>query len=144
MHCYGTEYTRQIFRYFYQKNDNIIIMRLSWTLSVPNFRRQCHLLFYFNKLSLGKTFIRKVDRLNVKPDETVLRCLQKPIIVACGSERVKLLPLSSFSTDHSKAVSQFEFFVFVSVVSYVPFALSLFFSASLLILVRLDGCASCL
>ena len=52
------------------KKDNIIIMRLSVTLSVPNFRRQCHLFvcffFYFNKLSLGKTFIRKVDRLTAK------------------------------------------------------------------------------
>ena len=40
---------------------------LSLTLSVPNFRR--HLssaFFYFNKLLLEKTFICKVERLNVK------------------------------------------------------------------------------
>ena len=36
------------------------------TLSVPNFRRHCRLLFYFNKLSLEKKFIRKAERLNVK------------------------------------------------------------------------------
>ena len=36
------------------------------TLSVPNSDDICRLLFYFNKLSLGKTFKCKVDRLNVK------------------------------------------------------------------------------
>ena len=53
-------------------------------------------LFYFNKLSFEKTFICKVERLNVNsvdPDETShldLCCLQKFIIIACGSERVKV------------------------------------------------------
>ena len=38
-----------------------------YTLSVPNFRRHLSsLLFFFNKLSLEKKFIRKVERLNVK------------------------------------------------------------------------------
>ena len=60
----------------------------------------CRLLFYLNKLSLGKTFICKVERLNDKQrrfrwdgsmSHLDLRCLQKPIIIACGSERVKQL-----------------------------------------------------
>ena len=38
----------------------------SLTLSVPNFRRQMSsAFFYFDKPSLGKTFICKVERLNV-------------------------------------------------------------------------------
>ena len=56
---------------------------------------------FFNKLSLGKKFIRKVERLNVKqrrsrwdgsyePSLLDLCCLQKPIIIAYGSERVKI------------------------------------------------------
>ena len=55
---------------------------------------------FFNKLSLEKKFIRKVERLNVKqhrsrwdgsyePSHLDLCCLQKPIIIACDSERVK-------------------------------------------------------
>ena len=36
------------------------------TLSVPNFRRHLLSAFYFNKLSLGKKYICKVDRLNIK------------------------------------------------------------------------------
>ena len=36
------------------------------TLSAPNFRRHLSSAFYFNKLSFGKTFICKVERLNVK------------------------------------------------------------------------------
>ena len=36
------------------------------TLSVPNFRRHLSSAFYFNKPSLGKTFICIVERLNVK------------------------------------------------------------------------------
>ena len=58
----------------------------------------CRLLFYINKLSLGKKFIRKFERLNVKQRRSrldsslravssALSCLQKPIIIACGSER---------------------------------------------------------
>ena len=57
---------------------------------------------FFNKLSLGKRFIRKVERLNVKqhrsrqdgsyePSCLDLYCLQKPIIIACGIERVKAM-----------------------------------------------------
>ena len=57
----------------------------------------CRLLFFFNKLLLEKKFIRKVERLNGKqrrsrwdgsyePSHLDLRCLQKPIIIACGSE----------------------------------------------------------
>ena len=79
------------------------------TLSRPNFRRHLSSVFFFfffffcfffvlfcfcfNKLLLGKKFICKVERLNVKqldPDETAhyepshldLCCLQKPIIIA--------------------------------------------------------------
>ena len=55
---------------------------------------------FFKKLSLEKKFIRKVERLNVKqhrsrwdgsyePSHLDLCCLQKPIIIACGSEKVK-------------------------------------------------------
>ena len=43
------------------------------TLSVPNFRRLLSSVFNFNKPSLGKTFICKVERLtlnSVDPDET--------------------------------------------------------------------------
>ena len=68
---------------------------------MPNFRRQLSSAFFLNKLSLGKKFICKAERLNVKsvdPDEKAyyepshldLCCLQKPIINACGSERVKV------------------------------------------------------
>ena len=44
---------------------------ISLTLSMPHFRRQisddiCRLFFFFNKLSLEKQFIPKVERLNVK------------------------------------------------------------------------------
>ena len=57
------------------------------------------LFFFLNKLSLGKKFICKLkDRMSnsVDPDETAhyepshldLCCLQKPIIIACGSERI--------------------------------------------------------
>ena len=47
-------------------------------------------IFIFNKLSLGKTFICKVERLNVKQRRSWWdgsMSLQKPIIIACGSER---------------------------------------------------------
>ena len=58
--------------------------------------------FFFNKLSLEKKFIRKVQRRNVKqrrsrwdgsyePSHLDLCCLQKPIIIGCGSDKVKLL-----------------------------------------------------
>ena len=70
------------------------------TRSVPNFRRHLLSAFFFllNKLSIGKRFTCKVEMSNsVDPDETAhyepshvdLCCLQKPIITACGSERVK-------------------------------------------------------
>ena len=70
------------------------------TLLVPNFRRHLSSLFFFNKLSLEKKFIFKVERLNVKQRRSRgdgsyelshldLCCLQKPIIIACGSEKVK-------------------------------------------------------
>ena len=52
------------------------------------------IFFYFNKLLFWKTFIRKVERLNVKqriePSHLDLCCLQKPIIMP-GSERVNLV-----------------------------------------------------
>ena len=58
--------------------------------------------FCFNKLSISKTFISKVDHWMsniVDPDEMAhyepshldLRCLQKPIVIAYGSERVNPL-----------------------------------------------------
>ena len=49
-----------------------------------------------NILSIGKKFILcKVERLNsnrihYEPSHLDLRCLQKPIIVVCGSERAGL------------------------------------------------------
>ena len=66
------------------------------------FRRQisddiCCLLFFFNKLSLERSLCVKLEYWmsnNVAPDETAhidLCCLQKLIIIACGSERVKLI-----------------------------------------------------
>ena len=71
------------------------------TLSVSNFIRHLSsaLFLLSNKLTTRKKFICKVARLNVNsvdPDETAhyepshldLRCLQKPIIIAYGSERV--------------------------------------------------------
>ena len=46
---------------------NSCLIRYGLTLSVPNFRRQIVVcFFYFYKLSLGKTFICTLDRLNVK------------------------------------------------------------------------------
>ena len=55
--------------------------------------------FYFKKLSFGKTFICKVKMSNsVDPDEMAhwavssgSMLLQKPIIIACGSERVNCI-----------------------------------------------------
>ena len=57
-------------------------------------------LFFFNKLSIGKKLICKVERQNVqerRSDETAhyepshldLHCLQKPIVITYGSERAK-------------------------------------------------------
>ena len=66
---------------------------------MPNFRR--HLssaFFFFFFFCLTKKFICKVERLNsnsvddyhyhYEPSHLDLRCLQKPIIIVCGSERV--------------------------------------------------------
>ena len=66
------------------------------------FRRQIYLssaLLFFFKLTIGKKFICKlIDKMShsVDTDETAnselshlyLRCLQTPIIIACGSETV--------------------------------------------------------
>ena len=63
----------------------------------------CFVWFFFNKLSIGKKFICKAERLNFKQcrswrdgslwanerSHLDLHCLQKPIIIAYGSERVK-------------------------------------------------------
>ena len=57
------------------------------TLSVPNFRLHLSSALFFS-YSTGKKLICKVERLNVKLLD--LRCLQKPIIITSGSERVKL------------------------------------------------------
>ena len=54
---------------------------------------------FFNfKLSFGKTFIYKVERLNIKQRRSHLDLcrLQKPIIIVCGSERVKILTEKRF------------------------------------------------
>ena len=81
---------------------HIIERKLSLTLSAPNFRRHLSSVFFFflNKLSLGKKslYVKLKDWMSnsVDPDETAhdepshldLCCLQKPIIIACGSERV--------------------------------------------------------
>ena len=45
----------------------------------------CHLLFFLNTLSLEKKFIC-IDPY--EPSHLDLCCLQKPVIIACGSERV--------------------------------------------------------
>ena len=63
------------------------------TLSAPkDFRRHlssaCY--FCFDKLSLGETFIRNVERLNVKQRRSwIYAVCKKPVIIACVSERVK-------------------------------------------------------
>ena len=54
-------------------------------------RRNLTSAFYFNELPFRKTIICKVERLNIKQrrsNSVDLRCLQKPIIIACGSEKV--------------------------------------------------------
>ena len=50
------------------KREKIVNGSYFLTLSVPKFRLHLSsaLFFFLNKLSLGKTFICKVDRLNVK------------------------------------------------------------------------------
>ena len=40
--------------------------QLPLTLSAPNFRRHLSSALFFNKLLIGKKFICKVERLNVK------------------------------------------------------------------------------
>ena len=99
---------------------------LSWsflTPSVPNFRRQLSSAFFFNKLLLEKKFIRKVERLNVKqsrsrwdgsyePSHLDLCCLQKPISIACGSEKVKELALSIQHNANDQGICFFFFFFF--------------------------------
>ena len=79
---------------------------LPLTLSLPNFRRHLSSAFFFffffflTKYHLERCFYVKLkDWLSnsLDPDETAhyepchldLCCLQKPIIIACGSERVK-------------------------------------------------------
>ena len=55
--------------------DKFLIIHQNLIILYQNFRR---LLFFFNKLSLEKKFIRKVERLNVSvdPDETAyMSCL---------------------------------------------------------------------
>ena len=83
------------------------------TLSLPYFRRHVSSTFVLNKLSIGKKFTCKVEKKkkkknknkknsmtnSVDQDETAhnepshldLCCLQRPIIIAGGSDRVKLL-----------------------------------------------------
>ena len=69
--------------------------------------------FSSNKLSLGKKLICKIERLNVKlrksgwpahdePSHLDLCCLQNPIFIACGSERVKY----SDSQTYAKSTDQ--------------------------------------
>ena len=66
----------------------------------------CFLFFvvFFNKLLIGRKFICKVVKLkdwlsnsidDYEPSHLDLRCLQKHIIIACGSERVKQVLLMS-------------------------------------------------
>ena len=69
---------------------------------MPNFRRQlCFFFFFLISYRLERSlYIKLKDRMSnsIGPDETAyyepshldLCCLQKPIIIACGSERVKL------------------------------------------------------
>ena len=95
---------------FYEQNNCVSSIL---TLSLPNFRRHLSFDFVQNKLSNGKKFIREVEKMNVKqrrPDETAhyepshldLCCLQKPIIIACGSERVKPLKYRAAHEENSK------------------------------------------
>ena len=63
------------------------------TLWLPNFRRHLSSAFNFNKLSLGNKWKTECQTLQLlmrrhEPSHLDLCCLQKPIIIACGSERV--------------------------------------------------------
>ena len=74
---------------------------LALTISLPNFRRHLSSAFVLNKLLIRKKFICKTEekKLNDKQlrsrwdgsSHLDLCCLQKPIIIACGSERVEAL-----------------------------------------------------
>ena len=93
-------YTVQIFKVAY---IHFATWTGSLTLSALNFRLHVSSALFFNKLSIGKKLICKVGRLIVKlrrswwdgslsyyeSSHLDLCYLQKPIIIACGSERVK-------------------------------------------------------
>ena len=68
------------------------------SLSAPNFRRHLSSAFFIltNYRLERRLYVKLIDRMSnsVDPDETAqshldLCCLQKPIIIVCGSERVK-------------------------------------------------------
>ena len=73
-----------------QITDRLFLLKVysfSLTLSALNFRRHLSSAFYFNKLSFGKAFICKVERLNViEPSHLDLCYLQKPIIIMAVKE----------------------------------------------------------
>ena len=59
----------RVIRFFFSCCDSDVVTQgdENLNLSVPNFRRHLSSAFlFFNKLSLEKKFIRKVERLNVK------------------------------------------------------------------------------
>ena len=68
-------------------------------------------------MPLGKTFICKVETVSIQmrrliePSHLDLCCLQKPIIIACGSERVNSRT-TVLSTSLGKAFFFFFFFFF--------------------------------
>ena len=66
-----SELTYKISNMLYKISDMLykishIEYKISYLLKCQISDEICRLLFYFNKLSLGKTFICKVERLNVK------------------------------------------------------------------------------
>ena len=84
---------------FHQVNINSFSAKFQTTFVV---------FFFFNKLPLEKKLIRKVERLNVKqrrsrsdgsyePSHLDLCCLQKPIIIVCGSESYGITLLFDFT-----------------------------------------------
>ena len=59
------EYAKK-YRYLYWSLRVPKHEQLPLTLSAPNFRRHLSSALFFNKLLIGKKFICKVERLNVK------------------------------------------------------------------------------
>ena len=84
------------------RRKEIVILRIHKPFSVPNFRRHLSsvfsFLFFLTNYRLGRNlYVKLKDWMSnsIGPDETAhndpshldLCCLQKPIIIACGSDR---------------------------------------------------------